>query len=242
MQLSTLDPLAQQVTSAIEGGDVETLRRLLDENPDLATAIIEGPTDMSPEGTGGRSLLHVATDWPGHFPNGPDIVRLLIDQGADINAHFVGSHAETPLHWAASSDDVDVMTVLLDAGADIERPGSVIDGGSALSDAAAFGQWNVARLLIERGAKSNLWQSASLGLLDRVQSYFGIGTSPDHLDLTRAFWCACHGGQQQTAAFLLAKGADRNWIGYDHLTPLAAAIRSNADASMLEWLQVEGCE
>jgi len=33
---------------------------------------------------------------------------------------------ETLLHWAASSDDVAVLEALLDAGADIESPGSVI--------------------------------------------------------------------------------------------------------------------
>jgi len=33
---------------------------------------------------------------------------------------------ETRLHWTASSDDVAVLDALLDAGADIESPGSVI--------------------------------------------------------------------------------------------------------------------
>jgi hypothetical protein len=27
--------------------------------------------------------LHLVTDWPGYFPSGPQIVRLLIDAGAD---------------------------------------------------------------------------------------------------------------------------------------------------------------
>jgi hypothetical protein len=33
----------------------------------------------------GRTLLHVATDWPGYLPNGPEIVRVLIEHGADPN-------------------------------------------------------------------------------------------------------------------------------------------------------------
>ena len=77
-----------------------------------------------------RTLLHVATDWPGHFPNGAATVAAIVEAGADVNARFRGPHSETPLHWAASSNDVDVLDALLDVGADIEAPGAVIAGGT----------------------------------------------------------------------------------------------------------------
>ncbi|MFL5853210.1 MAG: ankyrin repeat domain-containing protein [Solirubrobacteraceae bacterium] len=32
------------------------------------------------------------------------------------------------MHWAASSDDVEVLDALLDAGADIEAPGAILGG------------------------------------------------------------------------------------------------------------------
>jgi ankyrin repeat protein len=35
---------------------------------------------------------------------------------------------ETPLHWAASNDDVELVDALLDHGAGVEAPGSVIGG------------------------------------------------------------------------------------------------------------------
>ena len=35
-----------------------------------------------------------------------------------------------------------------------------------------------------------------------------------------AFWSACHGGQRDTAEYLLERGADINWIGWDEKTPL----------------------
>ena len=121
---------AAAAVEAIRSGDIASLKHLLADHPGLATARI-GP----------RTLLHVATDWPGHFPDGPGSVAVLIDAGADVNATFAGSHSETPLHWAASSDDVAVLDVLLDKGADIEATGAVIGGGTPLADAVAFGQW-----------------------------------------------------------------------------------------------------
>lgn len=227
MRIPTTDPLAVSVRAAITKGDVAALEALLREHEGLGRAVILS-------GDQERSLLHVATDWPGHFPNGADTVRTLVAHGADPNAQFVGPHRERPLHWAASSDDVPVLDALLDFGADIEADGSVIDGGSALADAVAFGQWNAARRLVERGARTTLWQAAALGLVDRL----GLqGATPD--ELTNAFWCACHGGQRETAELLLARGANRNWIGYDGLTPLDAALRAKADA-LVEWLRTNG--
>jgi len=234
------DPLGVAVKKAIETGDVEGLNRLLQANPDLARARI-GCKNVA-TGEGGRTLLHIAADWPGHFPNGPAIVAALVAAGADVNGHWIGAaHEETPLHWAASSDDVAVLDALLDHGADIEANGSVIDGGTALADAVAFGQWKAARRLIERGAKSNLWQSAALGLMDRVAAEFAGTAKPVSDDVTNALWCACHGGQREAAEYLLTRGADRNWIGHDKLTPLDAARRSEAH-ELAEWLVTQGAK
>jgi uncharacterized protein len=58
--------------------------------------------------SGLRTPLHVVTDWPGYYPNGPEVVRLLIAAGADPNATIGDPPSETPLHWAASTDDVEV--------------------------------------------------------------------------------------------------------------------------------------
>jgi ankyrin repeat protein len=244
--LSTEDPLAVEPVAAIRAGDVEALARLLHDHPGLATARLGGKPACA-SGEMSRTLLHVATDWPGHYPRGAETVATLVAAGADVNARFEGPHRETPLHWAASSDDVAVLDALLDHGADIEAPGAVIGGGTPLADAAAFGQWNAARRLVERGAQTTLWEAAALGLLDRVQGHFAGqaqaswsprpsrpgGAAPD--EVTHAFWCACHGGQQQVAEYLLARGADLNWVGYDHLTPLDAARRTGANA-LVAWL------
>jgi hypothetical protein len=227
--ISSGDPVAVAAVAAIQGGDLPALERLLREQPGLATARL-GSADKS------RTLLHTATDWPGHFPNGPATVAALLAAGADVNAHCVGRHTETPLHWAASSADIAVLDALLDAGADIDAPGSVIDGGTALADAVAFGQWKAARRLVERGARANLWQAAGLGLMARVEELFSAEPSPEPDEVTHAFWCACHGGQRGTAEYLLGRGAELNWVGHDGLTPLQAAHRSEAEA-LVDWLR-----
>lgn len=221
--------MENEATKAIQSGDVAALELILSHNPAAARERIDGQ----------RTLLHVATDWPGHFPNVRQTIVVLAQHGADLNAPFHGSHSETPLHWAASTDDVDALDALLGLGADIESPGSVIDGGAPLSDAVAFGCWRAARRLIERGACSTIWQSAALGLMDRLREHFATDTKPSNEVITNAFWCACHGGQLESARYLFGQGADLNWVGYDELTPLDAAVR-NGQEDVIAWLRAEG--
>lgn len=92
----TVDPtetahadIVGRLVNAIHSGDVPALQRLIAQWPEVATA----------RGHGGRTALHVATDWPGYFPNAPRIAALLIESGADPNARTDGPRArEAPLH------------------------------------------------------------------------------------------------------------------------------------------------
>lgn len=233
------DPLAEDVVDAIHSGDVPSLRRLLKNVDDLANArlVDAGCT---------KTLLHVATDWPGHFPNGPATVAALVGAGADVNGRYEGDHRETPLHWAASSNDVEVLDALLDAGADIDAPGGVVDGGTPLADARIFAQWDAARRLVERGAMSTIKDEATLGLTDRLQGRFEAPVPPARAEIDHAFWGACHGGQLPAAQYLHARGANMNWVPpWEDLTPLDAAVRSNEQNSthandLVRWLKDQG--
>ena len=226
------DPLASELVAAIRGGDVARLRELLADDPQLAGAQI---ADVRCDDT--RSLLHVATDWPGHFPNGSEVVRTLAAAGSELDARGGGKIGETPLHWAASSDDVVVLDALLDAGANIDAPGAVIAGGTPLEDAVAFGQWNAARRLVERGASLTFREAAALGLVDVVCGHLA---DADAGELSMAFWYACHGGQRPTAELLLEHGAELDWVApWDGSTPLDAADRSQA-GELAEWLRARG--
>ncbi|TKR33232.1 ankyrin repeat domain-containing protein [Luteimonas gilva] len=231
-------PLALAAFGAIQAGDAAALRRLLADNPGLATARIV--SDGTNCGRGERSLLHIATDWPGHFPRVAETIAELVRAGADVDARFAGAHAETALHWAASCDDVAALDALLDAGADIEAPGAVIGGGTPLADARAFRQWKAAARLVERGAKTNIVDEATMGLLDRIRARFETSPPPEAEDISCAFWGACHGDRRECAEYLLDRGAELNWIAsWEPMTPLDAALRSDA-GDLADWLRGRG--
>jgi ankyrin repeat protein len=236
LRLDAEDPLARQVSEALVAGDVEAVNRLIDERPELATARVVA----NGERRGERTLLHVYADWPGRRPNPREIVTLLARAGADVNARYVGdAHSETPLHWAASNDDVDLIDALLDAGADLEASGAVVGGGTPIADATAFGQWQAADRLLAHGARTDFFQAAVLGLSDRLNRELATSPPPDAAAVTQAFWGACHGGRQSTASQLLLRGAELNWVGYDDLTAVDAAERSGANR-LATWLRKRG--
>ena len=226
-----------EVIAAIRAGDAPRLQRLLADNPGLAALRLGGVAK-------GRTPLHVVADWPGYFPNGPQIVRILIEAGADPNARDPDQRpSETPLHWAASSDDVDVACALIDGGANLETPDGSI--GTPLDNAIGYGCWHVARLLVQRGAKvDKLWHAAALGMLDRLQELLGNQSRANSEALSQAFWHACVAGQRRAAELLLNRGADLNWVpDYAKGTPLDAAgglgTRQN---NVISWLRDQGAQ
>jgi ankyrin repeat protein len=151
--MDSSDPVAIELVRAIHNGDTSTLGRLLAEHPGLASEPIR-------DGRGSKTPLLAAADWPGYFPAGPAVVQLLIDAGADPNGTTGGDKPESPLHWAASSDDADVAEALIRGGADIEMPGGSI--GTPLDNAIGYGCWHVARLLVASGARvDKLWHPAA---------------------------------------------------------------------------------
>ena len=228
MKLRADDPLATFLNDAIRTGDLPYLKRLLAENPGLASARISDDTRT-------RTPLHAATDWPVHFPNGPAVVTVLIEAGADPNASCERtSYVQTPVHCVASNDDVEVFEVLIKAGADLVALGKSIRGATPLDNAVGYRQWNVAHRLVESGARTKLWHAAALGLMARVKEYFAGDSLPSRDEVSAAFYQAYHGGQSQAAEYLLERAADINWTSActEERTPLGTA---GTDDSAIRW-------
>jgi ankyrin repeat protein len=85
-----------------------------------------------------------------------DIVRLLLDSGADVNKPARFGLRRTPLQKAAEMDDIAIVRLLLDYGADVNAAPAIFVGATALQLAAINGNCEMVTILIERGARHDV--------------------------------------------------------------------------------------
>ncbi len=241
----------EQARAAVESGDVETLKRLIAEDPKL----VHKTTADNP-----RTLLHTLCDYPGHRPRCRASAEILIRAGAKVNARakFEGKTdpGETPLHWAASSDDAEMIEVLLDGGAEIDIDGGIIANGTPLWEAVIFCMPNAAATLIQRGATYNLMIAAGVGRLDLVAEFFDAkgditdraGVLPGWSEprpardcIDSAFGMACRNGHLETARWLLQKKPDINRKNPVGETPLDQVV-DRKHAEVADWLASIGAK
>jgi ankyrin repeat protein len=123
------------VFEAATVGDVDRLRTLLDEEPDLARA------RSVDDGT----ALHFAA-----FFNQPEAAQLLLERGAEIEAVASTFGNVRPLHSAVAADNTETARALLAAGADANaRQGG---GFTPLHGAAQNGNRELVEALLASGA------------------------------------------------------------------------------------------
>ena len=78
----------------------------------------------------------------------------------------------TPLHEASNHGYVDIVRLLIRAGADVNDPGGAnCDGVTALHDAAANGHTNIVQLLLDSGADANLLTRSGDSALDCLEQW-----------------------------------------------------------------------
>ena len=239
LELPEDDPLAVAATAALHAGDVDATARLLAAHPELARARIRGRR----RGGGSRTLLHLFADWPGQRPHAREIVALLVAAGADLDATCNGPNSETALHWAASSDDVELIDALLDAGADLEARGAVIAGGTPIADATAFGQWRAADRLLERGARTNLFESAVMGLQERVRGELVARRPPGRADHEGALGRVPRAPAGDGSAAPGARCGHRlDRVGWPHAARLRGTDRGELGvaSALPAWLRAQG--
>jgi ankyrin repeat protein len=104
------------IPAAAGVGDVATLRELLagaDPGPRLARyGLVPWPDGAGRADVLGLALVYAA------LHGRVEALRLLLDEGADVDHRPPFDHGATALHWAVMGDRPDSVRVLLEAGAD----------------------------------------------------------------------------------------------------------------------------
>ena len=137
-----------------------------------------------------------------------DVVKYLLNKGADINAKIENN--QTWLGLASESGSCELIKLLIDKGCDVNAFDD--NGNTPLSIAAAFARFDVVKLLVENGAKTEP------GYCKR-ESCTNSGNTPLHTASRRS---------PSIAQYLIANGADVNKADLEGNTALHAASLSDS--------------
>ena len=121
--------------AAVEHGQLETLKLLLAHDAEVNTELKHGDTP-----------LHTCVALEKR--EAPEMARLLIQAGADVNAP--STRERTPLHVAAERASPETVALLLTAGADVHARDA--DGKTPLHIATEHGRTEVVAALLQAGA------------------------------------------------------------------------------------------
>ena len=199
---------------AIIRGDLQSLRRLLTEDPTLVRA-------RSSRQHGAALLHYVAANGVETYrqktpANIVEVTELLLDAGAEVDATAAvyGGHLTT-LELAATSQPPEsagvqeaLLSTLLGRGASLDRASS--RSRRTLVDAClANGRRRAAEFLSHRGARLDLSAAAGLGRLEVVRSLLDAeSAAPRSEDLARAVFFAAGYGHPEVLSLLLDRGFD----------------------------------
>ncbi len=137
------EKINEQLMEAITGGDANEVKNLVEKGADVNT-----------KNEIGRTTLDIACD-----RKQAEIVGILLENGADVNCR--DDLNATPLILASvHKENIKVLEVLLDNGADIDARDDF--GRTALIYAAGFGDTEMVKFLLDKGANSDI---AGQGLL-----------------------------------------------------------------------------
>jgi ankyrin repeat protein len=157
-----------------------------------------------------------------------ELVRMLLDAGADVNAPPTGSDGQdgdTALQAAAKNGSVELIEILLDAGADINAPPPQEWGRTALQAAAMNGNIELVQILLDASADINappaeewgytvLQAAAKTGNIELVQILLDAGAdinAPTSQERGRtALQAAAEKGNIELVEILLNAGAEVN--------------------------------
>jgi ankyrin repeat protein len=145
----------------------------------------------------------------------------------------------TALHVAVENERIDIVRLLLDAGADPNPPSESYDGWTPLLIAATRGVTPIVQLLLTRGARVGAWEAAALGdvvklagLLDETPTLAAVRGPNDAPPL---HFAATVG----VARFLIERGAPVDALDKYESTAARAAAYSRSWRAVGQFLMRE---
>ena len=219
----------ETAVEAVVDGNLESLRRMLSEHPELIRArSVRRHRATLLHYIGANGVENVRQRTP---DNAVAVARLLLDAGAEPDA-LAGMYDNlcttmsmlvSSTHPAEKGLQAPLAELLLDYGAALEGPGS--EWQSTLMAALTFGYLDTARAMHRRGATLYLNSAAGLGLAHEVKR-LRPGASPDVRHSALAL--AAQHGHTEIVRILLDAGEDPNRYNpeghHSHSTPLHQAI------------------
>jgi ankyrin repeat protein len=168
---------------------------------------------------------------------GIDIVRFLIEKGANVNA-VEPEYQNTVLGLAVQSGNLEKIQLILDAGADInyQRPEGydvLIDGMYGRDILLDENLISILNLLIAKGASVNgkssygetaIKVAAHIGRFDAVKVLLEAGANPEQLGWTELMHAIVFGSLEQVK-LLLEQGADQDVRDCWYRTPWLLSIQ-----------------
>ena len=211
------DPELHQLVKAVQAGEIAEVKRL------LAKGL--SPNQLPPDGT-------ETAVWEALYARRPDVMRVLAEAGADLDAGY----PNTPLEVASEWGHVELTRALIDGGADVNRP--TLSGQTPLRAALVKGHTDAALALIKGGADPTFAPACSrypqgttplefaafvMGqpVLDAMLSALG-DAKVEHLDAMLLCGAAARGDLAEIKR-RLAAGADINAPDRSRQTPIYAA-------------------
>lgn len=208
----------EAAADAIISGDLETLKRLLREKPELVrerSAREHRATLLHYTSANGVEGYRQKTP-----PNIVEIADLLLKSGSEVDAEadvYGGGCttlglAATSVHPEVAGVQESLLEILLDHGALIDKPNLAGNNHSTVIACFANGRPRAAEFLAARGAQLDLEGASGVGRIDLVRTYFhSDGTlrpTATKKQLQKGFLWACMYGREDVVARLLDHGAD----------------------------------
>lgn len=196
----------QSIHEAVQKGDIKTVKKLLEDNPQL----VNKENDS-------RTPLHIAA-----MQGKKEIAELIIKKGADVN--IKDKNGITPLMYASvPGNNQDIVDLLLSNGAEI-----------TIFEAITLGKKDLIKSLLSKGTDINIENNMGLtplyvSIVSRKREIAellidnGADINKKLQGLTPLIGTITF-GEEKIAELLIKKGADINTVGDDGSTALSKAV------------------